>query len=181
MDREPLMLELHTARLHLSPLSAHDWELFLTLHSDPDNLRYVCDPLSPAQIEERFTSRLPRWDLDSAHWLCLVIRDRESGEALGLTGLRISDKAAAEAEVGYLLAPRHQGKGVAAESLRALIGYARQHLGLKRLIATVTDGNAASCQVLEKSGFVFLRRDEQAFRQGGEDFDDLIFSHSLTG
>ncbi len=174
------MLELHTPRLHLRSLSAHDWALFLTLHSDPDNLRYVCDPLSRAQIEERFTSRLPRWDLDSTHWLCLVIRDRESGEDLGLTGLRISDRDAAEAEVGYLLAPGHQGRGVAAESLRGLMDYARQHLGIKRLVATVTDGNVASCQVLEKCGFVFLRRDEGAFRQGGEDFDDLIFSCPLT-
>ncbi|PYY84762.1 N-acetyltransferase [Pseudomonas sp. TKO26] len=174
------MLELHTTRLHLRPLSAHDWELFLSLHSDPDNLRYVCDPLSRDQIEERFTSRLPRWDFDSTHWLCLVIRDRQSGEDLGLTGLRISDRDAAEAEVGYLLARHHQGRGVAAESLRGLMEHARQHLGIKRLVATVTDGNAASCQVLEKCGFVFLRRDERAFRQGGEDFDDLIFSCHLT-
>ena len=52
------MLELHTPRLNLRPLNAHDWELFLALHSDPENLRYVCDPLSRMQIEERFTCLL---------------------------------------------------------------------------------------------------------------------------
>ncbi|WP_248765972.1 GNAT family N-acetyltransferase [Pseudomonas protegens] len=174
------MLELHTPRLNLRPLNAHDWELFLALHSDPENLRYVCDPLSRMQIEERFTSRLPHWDRDCDHWLCLVIRDRHSGEELGFTGLRVSDRPSAEAEVGYLLAPGHQGKGLATESLRALMQYARHSLGIKRLVATVTDGNVASCQVLERCGFVFQQRDEGAFRRGGEDFDDLIFSCPLT-
>lgn len=174
------MLELHTERLHLRSLNANDWELFLTLHSDPDNLRYVCDPLSRAQIEERFTSRLPHWNTNSTHWLCLLINDRHSGEGLGFTGLRISNGDAAEAEVGYLLRPQHQGKGLAVESLRAVIEHARHTLGIKQLIATVTDGNAPSCKVLEKCGFAFLRRDERAFQLGGEDFDDLIFGCRLA-
>ncbi len=174
------MLELHTERLHLCTLNANDWELFLTLHNDPENLRYVFDPLSRAQIEERFNSRLPHWDVDSSHWLCLLIRDRHSGEGLGFTGLRISDRDTGEAEVGYLLLPQHQGKGLGAESLRAVMDHARDTLGIKHLIATVTDGNVASCKVLEKNGFALKQRNERAFQLGGRDFDDLIFGCRLS-
>lgn len=174
------MLHLHTDRLHMQPLTRNDWQLFLTLHNEPEALRYVCDPLSRAQIEERFASRLPHWHTGAEHWLCLVIRARHSGEELGFTGLRMIAPHAAQAEVGYLLRSRHQGKGVATESLKALIEHAREGLGLKSLQATVTDGNHGSQHVLEKCGFVLERRVEQAFRLNGEDFDDLIFHRDLT-
>ncbi|MNQ89807.1 Acetyltransferase (GNAT) family protein [compost metagenome] len=92
-----------------------------------------------------------------------------------MTGLKLSEHSASEAEVGYLLLHEHQGKGYGSESLRALTDYASQTLGIKTLFATVTDGNTASCKVLEKCGYVFAKRQPLAYQLRGEAVDDLIF------
>ncbi|WP_347905648.1 GNAT family N-acetyltransferase [Pseudomonas purpurea] len=174
------MHALHTPRLLLNPLAETDWPIFLRLHQQPDVMRYVLDELSPEHIRERFDSRLPHWSLASSHWLCLTLRDRQTSESLGVTGLRLSDHTGTEAEVGYLLLHQHHGKGYGSESLSALTTYATQTLGIDTLQATVTDGNAASCKVLEKCGFVFSERKPLAYSLANEPVDDLIYRFSVT-
>lgn len=175
------MHTLLTPRLHLQSITEADWPMFLTLHQQPEVMRYVLDELSPEHIRERFDSRLPSWSLASSHWLCLSLRDRQTGEALGVTGLKLSDHhSRVEAEVGYLLLQEHHGKGYGSESLTAVIDYATQILGIDTLLATVTDGNVASCKVLEKCGFVFSERKPLAYLLGHEHVDDLIYRFTAT-
>ncbi|MFA5120810.1 GNAT family N-acetyltransferase [Zavarzinia sp.] len=57
------------------------------------------------------------------------------------------------AEVGYWLARRHWGRGIAGEALRALVALARAR-GLTRLTAQVMTDNARSIGVLTGAGFV---------------------------
>ncbi|STR43242.1 acetyltransferase [Klebsiella michiganensis] len=85
------------------------------------------------------------------HWLCLVVRDRYTHAPLGLTGYQ--HHAPDSAEAGFLFAPRAQGKGYGYESLRALCDYAFSAGGIRRLTATVTAGNLASKNLLQKVGF----------------------------
>ena len=58
------------------------------------------------------------------------------------------------ADVGYRVAERISGRGVATSGLRELCRIARDDLGLRRLAATVSDDNVASSRVLVKSGFI---------------------------
>ncbi|MFA7894851.1 GNAT family N-acetyltransferase [Pseudomonas putida] len=170
-------VELDSERLRLRQIQAADWELFLELHTNPSIIRYVCDPLTEADIHDRFESRLPVWLSDSDHWMCLVVTDCSSGQPTGVTGLRRLSPE--EAEVGYLFLPTHQGKGYAGESLNVLIAYARDVMKLSRLKAVVTDGNLPSCRVLEKCGFVLEQRVEQAFQLNQQVFDDLVYINRL--
>jgi RimJ/RimL family protein N-acetyltransferase len=48
--------------------------------------------------------------------------------------------------------------GLATESARAVIDYARQQLGLRRLVGWVHPENVASAHVLAKLGFDFERK-----------------------
>ncbi|MGH8244884.1 MAG: GNAT family N-acetyltransferase [Gammaproteobacteria bacterium] len=52
----------------------------------------------------------------------------------------------------YTVAPAHQRQGYAAEAARAMVDYAFQHLGLQRIVATTTYGNAASIGVMRSIG-----------------------------
>ncbi len=76
-------------------------------------------------------------------------------------------------EVGYWLAPREWGSGVATAALGAFVPWALTHLGLTRLYADIFAWNPASGRVLEKCGF---RREglrpAGAFKDGR--FVDLI-------
>ncbi|PBQ08972.1 GNAT family N-acetyltransferase [Pseudomonas syringae] len=166
------MLELHTERLYLRTLLASDWPLFFRLHSEPETMQYVFGKIEEPQIRKGFDHRLPEWTPASDHWLCLVVMDAQSHAELGVSGFRILSPA--HAEVGYLLLPEHQGKGFGTESCRAIIDYAAA-IGLDSLESTVTDGNIASCKVMEKCGFTFERRVPQAYQIGDQWFDDLIY------
>ncbi len=170
------MLALDTERLYMRTLVEADWPLFLRLHSEPQTMEFVFGEIGEEQIRRGFEHRLPAWGPDSDHWLCLVVIDKQTREELGVTGFRIM--SAGHAEVGCLLLPEYQGKGFGTESRRAIIDYAAA-IGLDSLESTVTDGNIASCKVLEKCGFVFDRREPRAYRIGDQWFDDLIYHYAI--
>lgn len=141
------MPELLTPRLRCSPLQLDDWS-FLSLQQDPQVMLYVADNRPIADIRAAFDARLPLWSPKSSHWLCTVVRDRQSHTPLGLTGYCHHDDDIAE--VGFLFAPQAQGLGYGYESLRALCDYAFSTGGIRRLTASVTAGNLASKQLLLK-------------------------------
>lgn len=55
-------------------------------------------------------------------------------------------------EVGYVIAPAHQGNGYATEVTIALLRLGFEGLGLHRIVARVDARNGASAAVLRKSG-----------------------------
>lgn len=123
------MPELLTPRLRCSPLQLDDWSFFLSLQQDPQVMLYVADNRPIADIRAAFDSRLPVWSPKAAHWLCLMVRDRQTHTPLGLTGYRHHDDDIAE--VGFLFAPQAQGQGYGYESLRALCDYAFSAGGIR--------------------------------------------------
>lgn len=146
-------MKLATPRLLLESLTADDWPLFLRLFQDSQVIRYIADPLSESDIRARFEARLLKWDKHCARWLCLVMREKSSGQALGITGFRPEWLPFQQAEVGFGSLPEWQGKGYGKESLRAVLDFAFNACGFHRLYATVTEGNIASRRLLESCGF----------------------------
>jgi RimJ/RimL family protein N-acetyltransferase len=70
------------------------------------------------------------------------------------TGLHRMDWARGYFEIGYWVRTSETGKGYAAESTNALIRYAFNALGAKKIGICHVDGNEASRRVIEKLGFV---------------------------
>lgn len=169
------MYTIETNQLSMVQIKEADWALFERLNQEEDVIRYAFDKPSTEEIRERFESRLPTWSWPSAHWLCLVIREKKSGTPIGVTGLCLSEDQTTHAEVGYLLLPEFHGKGYGTESLIGLIDFMSENFPLERVNAIVTDGNIASCKVLEKAGFALTEREKDAYMIGGKYYDDLIY------
>jgi RimJ/RimL family protein N-acetyltransferase len=55
--------------------------------------------------------------------------------------------------IGYSLLDQFQGKGFATEALHGFLDWAKQHPGLRKVIADTFPHLAASIRVLEKNGF----------------------------
>jgi len=136
-------------------------------------MRYIFDLPKESDIARRFNARLPAWSPGCEHWLCLVVRSRESGESLGVTGY--IHHGPDSAEVGFLFSPVAQGQGYGYESLRALCNYAFSKGGIRRLTAMVTAGNIASRQLLEKTGFIQEGELRQSYYLAGEWHNDWVF------
>jgi [ribosomal protein S5]-alanine N-acetyltransferase len=76
------------------------------------------------------------------------------------------DLADGSAEVGYRVARRVAGRGVATRALRDLCQIARERYGLRTLRAATSNENIASQRVLAKAGFVVTGPAEVGGRQG---------------
>jgi RimJ/RimL family protein N-acetyltransferase len=77
------------------------------------------------------------------------------GPAIGECDLSDIDRRHARAEIGFLFAQRHWGKGYAREAMERVIGYAFDELGLERLWARFHESNEASKRLLERLGFAY--------------------------
>ena len=77
------------------------------------------------------------------------------GRAVGVIGLILQhDINRLSAEIGYWIGTAHWGKGIATAAVTALTKWSRDELKMVRLFATPFADNAASCCVLEKSGYI---------------------------
>jgi RimJ/RimL family protein N-acetyltransferase len=62
-----------------------------------------------------------------------------------------------EAEIGYIFDPAYGGRGYATEAVTALLAYAFDQLGIRRITAGCFADNHASARILEKVG---MRREQ---------------------
>lgn len=173
-------MELRTPRLLLRPWRRGDEEA-LVRHAD--------NPRVSRFLRDRFPSPYTRADADS--WIAHI--ERRSGpvtafaivatdEPIGGVGIEpLQDVYAIGAELGYWLSEEHWGKGFATEAVQALVPYAFEVTGLRRLQACVYDTNVASARVLEKAGFALEGRLRQAVRKRGVVHDVLLYARLADG
>jgi RimJ/RimL family protein N-acetyltransferase len=165
-------MNIRTARLEMTPLTKDDWPLFQTLHNTEQVIAQCFDPVPDTVLQQKFQQRLVPWHKDADHWQCLVIRQHDTGEAIGVTGMCLSQ---GRAEVGYLLLPAFYGQGFGTESLQALIQWAVTTQGINHFKAVVTEGNVASERVLQKVGFQLVEKVPQAHSIAGKSYADHIY------
>ena len=142
---------IETDRLLLREWTRDDLDDLARLLTDPDVMRYYPAPFTDEQVEAWL-----RWQLDSyrAHghglWKLLL---RETGEFAGQCGLVVQDiEGTSEIEVGYHVLPHLWRRGLAAEAAAACRDYARDVLGIRRLVAIVGPDNVPSQGVARKIG-----------------------------
>lgn len=81
--------------------------------------------------------------------ICLT----RSSELIGHVGLSpLGDQV----EVGFAIEQRFQGRGFAAEAVRAMAEWGLHRFGLAQVIGIAASENRASCRVLERAGFAFM-------------------------
>jgi RimJ/RimL family protein N-acetyltransferase len=93
--------------------------------------------------------------------LNLAIRRRSDGEAEGWVELRL---AGAEAEVSYNVTAELRGQGIASRALHALLTWAAQQIGLRRVHLACHIDNLASRRVAQKCGFVLLGQQGEEYQ-----------------
>ena len=105
--------------------------------------------------------------------LCLVVL-KETGESIGMCGL-IRRNGLDDVDIGYALLPRFWSKGYAVEAAQAVKTYAKDVIGLKRLVAITDLANEGSIRVLEKIGL----RYEKMVRLSADDIELKLFGADL--
>lgn len=143
---------LETDRLVLRPHAASDLEALHELYGDERVARFLYS--GPETIEDaraRLGRYLERVELTETSGLSAAVT-LPDGAYVGDLALWHTDFEQREAELAYVVLPRHQGQGYAVEAARALLDWAFTVAGLQRVVARLEARNAASARVAEKLG-----------------------------
>lgn len=148
---------LETERLNLRQLSEGDAEFVLELLNDPSFLRNIGDK-GVRNIDDAIQYILngPVESYERLGFGLWLVEMKDSKVPIGICGL-VKRDALPDVDIGYALLPRFRSKGYAYESASAVMSYAMNVLGLKRLLAVTNKDNAGSIRVLEKLGLKFDR------------------------
>ncbi|NQT57818.1 MAG: GNAT family N-acetyltransferase [Bacteroidetes bacterium] len=87
----------------------------------------------------------------SGNWYQLAITDKKSDRIIGDIAIHFIGEN--QPEIGFTIAPEHQGKSVAFEAASIILEYLFVELKKHRIIAVTDTLNIASVRLLEKLGF----------------------------
>ena len=99
---------------------------------------------------------------------------KETNRSIGMCGL-IKRDGLDDIDIGYALLPRFWSKGYAVEAAQAIKAYAKDVIGLKRMVAIVDPANEGSIRVIEKLGMRF----EKMVRLSADDIELKLFGVEL--
>ncbi len=151
------MTLIETNRLLLRKLTVDDAPFMLDLLNQPSFIQFIGDrgvrTLDDARefILTRYIAAYER--LGFGIYLTLL---RESKIPIGICGL-VKRDGLDNVDIGYAFLPQYWSQGYASESVSAVLAYARNTLGIRRILGITTPDNASSIRVLEKAGFTFGR------------------------
>jgi RimJ/RimL family protein N-acetyltransferase len=169
---------LATDRLLLRPFRLDDLDALHDLRTHPDVLRHLYwPPATVEQIRDVIDQRLTMTKLAGDNdCLVLAVELRDDGRMVGEVDLRLSSVEHRNAELGVILHPDAQRRGLAAEAASALLDLAFIRMGLHRVTAQTNARNTASIRALRKLGMSQEGHLRQCVYFAGEWHDELIFA-----
>ena len=153
---------IETPRLLLRDMRADDIAALVALWSDAEVTRYLGGPRKPTSLRATFEETLAHgpepYDL-------YPVVEKDSGAVIGHCGLLDKEiEGVVEIELVYVLARAYWGRGYATEIARAIVADTFARRGLKRLVALIEPGNAASERVALEAGMAL---EKEVVRPGG--------------
>jgi RimJ/RimL family protein N-acetyltransferase len=142
--------QLETERLLLRQWRDSDLDAYAKLMADPTVMRFLGDGSTAGRNDawRHMAMHAGAWALRGfSHW---AVELRESGEFIGRLGPWFPEGWPG-LEVGWVIAPRHQGRGYATEGARVALRVAQEHLDA-HVISLIRPGNEPSAAVARKLG-----------------------------
>lgn len=155
-------IQIETPRLILRPFRPEDTGAFHVILSQPEVMHYLPESVMTLDevrkivdwyqtcYEKNTPEKIIKWAL--AVWL------KETSEIIGWAGVGPLEFDESQTEMFYGLSSEYWGQGYATEAAEAVVDYAFNVIGLKRLVGVAKPENAASVKILEKIGMSFERK-----------------------
>jgi len=154
--------ELRTERLLLRPWRTEDEAPLIAINRHPEVQRFLNRPVSEAALHAFHGQLLEHWERHGFGLFAVESREpADAGALLGFAGVAYPTflpTLAERPEIGWRLARRAWGKGLATEAALAVRTHAFDALGLPELISIVHPDNARSIRVAEKLGMARERQ-----------------------
>lgn len=146
---------LETKGLIIRSLQPSDEKAFIEMASDGSLTEIYGDCSECHKWMSEFISdaiKLEAEDNPYNEYLAFAIEDTTSHMVIGSVGCSYYEDFA-EIGVTYFIGANYRGNGYAAEALHCFVDYMFAKYNLKKLVATASVENIASCKTLERTGF----------------------------
>lgn len=143
---------LVTRRLRLRQFEPRDAAGLHVCFGDQDAMRFWNFPARKTMAE---TEKSLRWLSKTARHdhLAWAVCKKPNDQCIGMVNYHHRDARNRRLELGYIIAPKYQRKGFAAESVRAVLKYCVDELDVHRVEALIQPDNLASRWLVEGLGF----------------------------
>ena len=101
----------------------------------------------------------------------LAIEDRADGALIGHVGFSPLDD---DVEIGFAVAERRQGRGLATEAITAASRWALATFALERILGVTNAANVASMRALRRAGFVHREDRVMSFQGSAKDVSVFV-------
>ncbi len=167
---------LQTTRLELRQIHESDAKDLYVLRSDKRVMQYIDRPMAERIEDALALINKIEESLKANEGITWGISLRNDSRLIGTIGFWRMDKPNYRAEIGYMLHPEMQGKGLMHEAISAVIKYGFENLNLHSIEANVNPLNVVSKKILEKNGFVREAYFKENYYYNGKFLDSLIYS-----
>ncbi|HSN49360.1 MAG TPA: GNAT family N-acetyltransferase, partial [Flavobacterium sp.] len=167
---------LETERMNLRRVAKEDVNEIFALRSNKETMKYIPRPLVKTDEEAMAHFTMIDEKIENNEGINWAITLKNDLKLIGIIGLYRIIPEHFRAEIGYMLLPKYQGKGLITEAIKETVKYGFEIMKLHSIEAVIDPENIASEKVLQKSGFIkeaHLKEDEYF---EGRFWDSVIYS-----
>jgi ribosomal-protein-alanine N-acetyltransferase len=149
---------METSRLTLRYITARDAEALMPILGDAEVMQFsIIGVHSQRQIKQFIEQRLISY-LEYGFGLYALVH-KHNQELIGYCGFFIqSIEQQKEVEVGYRLARKYWGQGLATEAAQAVVEYGQQRFNFQRFVCLIETENSRSIRVAHKLGMTLEKK-----------------------
>jgi ribosomal-protein-alanine N-acetyltransferase len=167
---------LETERLLLRRIDANDVNEIFALRSNPETMKYVPRPLLKTNEDALELIATIDAKIENNEGINWAITIKGNPKLIGFLGFYRTKLEHYRSEIGYMILPEYNGKGIVSEAVKEIVTYGFDVMKLHSIEAIIDPENFGSEKVLQKNGFV----KEAHFKENeffeGRFFDSVIYS-----
>ncbi len=145
---------LTSSRLHFRKVTPEDVPEIIALRGNTEVMKYINRPLitNVDEAKEYIDSQLSELkEKTSIHWMICL---KDDPKAIGIVRLNNFRRADHRAEIGCMISPVYQGKGLISETIQRIVEFGFNQLQLNSIEATIDPENNRSQQLVLRNNFV---------------------------
>jgi ribosomal-protein-alanine N-acetyltransferase len=168
--------EIVTERLILNEITMKDLDVFHALRSNKEIMKYIPGRLAKTKQDTIDIITNSHNLLAEGNNISWGIRIKVNNLLIGSIGYYRIQWSNLRGEIGYILHPEFQGKGIMSEAMKTILDFGFETMKFHTIEAVLDPENKASENILIRNGFVKEAHYKENFFSEGKYYDSLVYT-----